>query len=67
MYQTLYEEEALEIALRESLDMFHSSREEEDLALALQLSLVNERGQQTDCGESGIPLLLISVMVRFLF
>jgi len=67
MYQTLHEEEALEIALKESLDMFHSTQEEEDLALAIQLSLVNEKGEQNDCGDSGNPLLLRFLMMRYLF
>lgn len=58
-YQTLYEEEALEIALRESLDLFHTSREEEDLALAIQLSLIGEEGEQMDCGESGMAFVLM--------
>lgn len=60
MYQTLYEDEAMEIALRESLDMFHSTQEEEDLALAIQLSLVKEKGEEHDCGYSGTPLFLMS-------
>jgi len=55
MYQTLYEDEALEIALRESLDMFQSTQEEEDLALAIQLSLVKEKGEEIYCGDSGTP------------
>jgi hypothetical protein len=55
MYQTLYEDEAMEIALRESLDMFHSTQEEEDLALAIQLSLVKEKGEEYDYGDSGTP------------
>lgn len=57
-YQTLYEEEALEIALRESLDLFHTSQEGEDLALAIQLSLVSEEGERMDCGESGMAFVL---------
>jgi hypothetical protein len=53
MYQTLYEDEAMEIALRDSLDMFQSTQEEEDLALAIQLSLVKEKEQENYWGDSG--------------
>ena len=55
MYQNLFEDDALQIALRESFDLFHSSQEEQDLALAIQLSLVSEKGEQTGCVDNGIP------------
>jgi hypothetical protein len=55
MYQTLYEDEAMEIALRDSLDMFQSSQEEEDLALAIQLSLVKDKEQENYWGDRGTP------------
>ena len=58
-YQTLHEEEALEIALRESLDLFHTTQEEDDLAFAIQLSLVSEKGEQKDCGETGMTFSLM--------
>jgi hypothetical protein len=52
-YQTLHEEEALQIALSESLHMYQSSREERDLALAIRMSLAAEsQGMQPNCSES---------------
>jgi hypothetical protein len=54
-YQTLQEEDALEIALRESKDMYQIDKEAADLALALEMSLV-ERNEETaaSCTGSGI-------------
>jgi len=63
-YQTLHFEEALQIALSESLHMYHSTKEEEDLALAIQMSLVNEEpNQQIErcCSDNGISLLKFEV------
>jgi Ubiquitin interaction motif len=66
MYQTLHEEEALQAALSESLHLYHSLQEEEDLALAIQMSLVNEAERKLDCSESSrIPGYLL--LTRFLF
>lgn len=45
-YQTLHFEEALQIALSESLHIHNSTKEEQDLALAIQMSLVNEEPNQ---------------------
>jgi hypothetical protein len=45
-YQTLHFDEALQIALSESLDIHNSTKEEQDLALAIQMSLVNEEPDQ---------------------
>lgn len=59
-YQTLHFEEALQIALSESLGMYHSTKEEQELALAIQMSLVNEEPDQQKepwCSFSGIFLL----------
>jgi Ubiquitin interaction motif len=54
-YQTLHFDEALQIALSESLHTYNSSQEDEDLALAIQMSLANEDSQkQFSCSDSGI-------------
>jgi hypothetical protein len=51
----LQEEDALEIALRESKEMYQIDKEATDLALALELSLVEENEEATaSCSESGI-------------
>lgn len=55
-YQTLQEEDALEIALRESKEMYQIDKEATDLALALELSLIEDKQDIIDrCSESGIP------------
>lgn len=60
MYQTLHEEEALQIALRESLHLYHSLQEEEELAVAIQMSLVNDAEGISECPESSnIPQYLL--------
>jgi hypothetical protein len=59
MYQTSHEEEALQIALSESLHLYHSTQEEEDMALAIQMSLINEAEVKQDYHESGSILQYI--------
>ena len=40
--QTLNEDDALQIALSESLSMHHTRVEEEELAMAIEMSLIQE-------------------------
>jgi Ubiquitin interaction motif len=56
----VHEEEALQIALSESLHVYHTSKEEEDLARAIQMSLGRQDGEQerSYC-DSGKPLQLL--------
>jgi hypothetical protein len=49
----LQEEDALEIALRESKEMYQIDKEAAELALALELSMVKEN-EETASSESGI-------------
>jgi hypothetical protein len=53
-YQTLLEEDALEIALRESKEMYQIGKEASDLALALELSLAEEKEETNSiCSDTG--------------
>jgi hypothetical protein len=51
--QTLNEEDALQIALSESLSMHHSRVEEEELAMAIEMSLMQEE-EEKEIKDSGI-------------
>jgi len=43
LYQTLTEEDAMPVALRESLQMYNNDKENRDLELAIRLSLAESR------------------------
>jgi hypothetical protein len=51
--QTLNEQDALQIALSESLSMHHSRMEEEELAIAIEMSLIQEE-EEKEMKNSGI-------------
>lgn len=60
-------EEALQIALSESLHTYNSSQEDEDLALAIRMSLANEDSQKqisySDGGISSSTLRFDEILV----
>jgi hypothetical protein len=62
----LHEEDALEIALRESKEMYQIDKEASDLALALELSLVEEKEETNSiCSETGTFYFI--ALTRILF
>ena len=47
MYQDMLEEEALQVALGESLSMYEIDQEEQELAKAIRLSMLNQPPEVT--------------------